>query len=769
MSRSRFVWSAVSVTVIVMSGLAAHLNAAKDDDDSKKPDPIPGYASRPRVPWNGSKIIGTPDPPAEYTIQVAYPNLKFDQPLSFAVVHGANRLAIAERYGKVFTFPADRKTDDKKLLIDLGRSVYGIVFHPEFAKNGRFFVSSVPNPDTPTEDGSILSEFRVKDPQNPTAEIGSELEILRWPNGGHNGGCLRFGPDGMLYLSTGDASGIADLRVTGQDISDLAGSTLRLDVDHSSGGRGYGVPDDNPFVDVKRARPEIWSFGHRQLWKFSFDSKTGTMWGGEIGQDLWEMIYIIQRGGNYGWSVKEGSHPFRPERPKGPGEFVAPIAEHPHSDFRSITGGFVYHGKRLPELNGHYIYGDYDTGKIWELQHDPKSKKLTSHSELCDEQLRLVEFGQTPDGEVLLVDFVGGQLNELVKAPPVVAGLPPFPKLLSQTGLFKSTKDQTPADGVIPYDVIAPLWSDHAKKDRFLAIPGKGQIEFESVLYPQPAPGSYPGWRFPDGTVLVKTFSLEMEAGNPESLKRLETRILHHERMPGKDNEYGAQVWHGYTYVWNDDQTDAVLLDKKGLDRTYEIKDSSSNGGIRKQAWHFPSRAECTLCHTMAAKYVLGVTTHQMNHAFDYGGAVGKRNQIQNFHELGLFTEPLTKSPDDLDHLVDYHDDSAELDVRARSYLQSNCSHCHRKWGGGNAEFQLLSTLPLDDTGTVNVRPGHGLFQLKDGKLLVPGSPDRSLIYFRMNRIGLGRMPHVASSVRDEKALALMREWISSLAGSTTN
>lgn len=764
--------SVLPLTFLLIATLAlltdrAPTKAAKPDKDASS-SPAGKYATRERALWTSSKVVGSPDPPAKYTLQVAFPNLKFDEPLSMSLIPGTNRIAVAERYGKIFTFPNDRETKEKTLLIDFERTVFGVVFHPDFQQTGSFYVSSLTGSrDQPSEDGSLLSEHRVLVQSDWKADPASELQLLRWPIGGHNGGCLRFGPDGYLYLATGDASGIADQRQTGQDVSDLVGAILRIDVNKPSGGRGYGIPADNPFVGVKGARDEIFSYGHRQVWKFSFDRETGLMWGGEVGQDLWEMIYLIEKGGNYGWSVREGSHPFRPERPKGPSPFIDPIVEHPHSDFRSITAGYVYHGKRLPELRGHLIYGDYDTGKIWTLKWDADNKELLAHHELCDEQIRLIEFCQTPDGEVLLLDFAGGQIHELVPAPPQAKDTPPFPTRLSETGLFTSTMKYAPAKGLIPYDVVAPLWSDHAVKDRFLAIPGESQVEFETVVYPQPAPGSHPGWRFPDGTVLVKTFSLEMETGNPDSLKRLETRLLHYEKMPGKDDEYGAQVWHGYTYVWNDEQTEAFLLDAKGANQTFEIKDASAPGGTRQQTWHFPSRAECTLCHTMSAKYVLGVATNQMNRSFNYGGDIGERNQIEMLNELGVFSAAIPAQAEKLDRLADYHNADAPLADRARSYMHANCSHCHRKWGGGNAEFQLLVTLPLDETGTVNVRPGHGGFKLDAPRLLVPGQPDQSMILHRMELLGLGRMPHVASSIRDEHAIQLMRDWIASMKAGT--
>eukprot|EP00913_Durusdinium_trenchii_P008782 g8248.t1 len=714
--------------------------------------------------WTTSNVVGTPDPPPPFQTQVAYPNLRFASPLAVNVVPGTNRMVIAERFGKIFTFPVKRNTTEKNLLLDVKRRIYGVALHPKFMKNGHVFVMSVVDGNGSAENGSRVSRFTAADPKSLRVDARTERVLFTWRSGGHNGGCLRFGPDGFLYIATGDSSGIADGLQTGQDISDLSGSILRIDVDRSTGKRPYAIPKDNPFVNHKGARPEIYSYGHRQVWKFAFDPVTKRLWAGEVGQDLWEMIHLIKKGGNYGWSVMEGSHPFRPQRPKGPTPIVKPIVEHNHDHFRSITGGYVYRADRLKSLKGAYIYGDYDTGRIWSFRYD--GKKVSAHHELVDTQLRVVAFAQDKAGEVYILDFVGGQLHRLVPAPPVSKVARKFPRKLSETGLFASTKNHTPAKGVVPYSVNSPLYSDNAVKDRFIALPGNSKIEFDAVTYPQPAPGAPHGWRFPDGTVLVKTFSMEMEKGNPASLRRLETRILHHERMPGVDNEYGAQVWRGYTYIWNQEQTDAVLLDGNGRSETLSIRDRSAPGGVRRQKYRFPSRAECTLCHTMAAKYVLGANTLQLNKLHRYGDKIA--NQLETFNHIGLFTKPIKVPVKKLPAMVDYRDKTQPLAKRARAYMHANCSHCHRKWGGGNAEFQLLSTLSLKDTGTVGVRPGQGSFKLSDPRLIVPGNPDRSMIFHRMTRLGLGRMPHVASHVIDDEGVALIRAWIQSLPKKTS-
>lgn len=708
-----------------------------------------------RMPWNTSRVVGTPDPPDPYLLEVAFPALHFNEPLAMASIPGTNRLAIAERGGKIYTFSNNAESASKELLVDVGRTVYGLAFHPKFTTNGYVYISNVLDPANPAENGSRVSRYTASRKGGPKADAGTEQVVLSWPSGGHNGGCLRFGPDGYLYLATGDSSGIADQRLTGQDLSDLSGAILRIDVDHPAGDRAYGIPEDNPFVDREGARPEIYSYGHRQVWKFSFDPPTGRLWAGEVGQDLWEMVYLIENGGNYGWSVTEGLHPFRPERPQGPTPFIKPIVEHSHADFRSITGGYVYRADRLKELGGAYLYGDYDTGRIWLLRYD--GNKVTEHRQLADTQLRAVAFGQDGNGEVYVVDFVSGRIHRLAPAPSPSADEPPFPRKLSETGLFASTKDYQPAAGLVPYSVNAELWSDGAVKDRWIAIPGDGKIEYDTVVYPQPAPGSTPGWKFPDGTVIVKTFSLQLEAGNPESLRRLETRILHHKRMPGTQ-EYGEQFWRGYTYIWNDEQTDAHLADAVGVDREFTITDAQVPNGRRVQKWHFPSRAECTLCHTMASKYVLGLNTLQINRDHHYGDVVA--NQLDTLAHLGLFDRPLPDEPKELSKLPDYRDESVPLAERARSYLHANCSHCHRKWGGGNAEFQLLATLPLDEAGILGVRPGQGHFKLNEPRLIVPGEPERSMVYHRMRIRGLGRMPHIASDIVDVSAIELIREWI---------
>src|SRR5262249_31428631 len=299
---SRTYWVSWLVVVLVLGWLIVSPSSS-EPPSNKSPEKAPArkaYGIEKRTLWTTSKVRGSPEPPNPYQMVATYPKIKFDEALEIAQVPGKRAWVVAERHGKIFTFDLDPAKAEKNLVLDVGRTVYGVVLHPRFQKNGYIFVSSVLNADKEEPEGSRISRFVVKDRDRMVADPKSEKVILTWPSGGQNGGCLRFGPDGYLYLSTGDGSGIADGLETGQDISDLLGSILRIDVDKTDPGKAYRIPPDNPFVKHKGARGEIWAYGIRQCWKISFDTATGDLWAGEVGQDLWESVYKIEKGGNYG-------------------------------------------------------------------------------------------------------------------------------------------------------------------------------------------------------------------------------------------------------------------------------------------------------------------------------------------------------------------------------------------------------------------------------------------------------------------------------------
>jgi uncharacterized repeat protein (TIGR03806 family) len=502
-------------------------------------------------------------------------------------------------------------------------------------------------------------------------------------------------------------------------------------------GRNYRIPPDNPFVGMPTVRPEIWAFGLRNPWRMTFDEKTHDLWVGDVGQDLWEMVYLIKRGGNYGWSVYEGSHPFYPEKPLGPAPLVPPIKEHPHSEARSITGGHVYYGSRLPELNGVYLYCCYETGKFWGLRY--AGDAIAWEAVLADSSYKVATFGRDHAGEIYAVAF-SGEILRLERAGAAAANGPRFPQRLSETGVFSSVKDRIPAPGVVAYSVNVPAWTDGAQAERLMGVPGDGRITL-----------THNGWDFPNESVLVQTILLEMEAGRPESRRPIETRLLTRQQ----------DEWQGYSYLWNEDGTDAELVPAGGMDRKLSIRDAASPSGIQTRTWRYHSRDECTLCHARAANYVLGLSTVQMNKLHDYGGIVD--NQIRAFAHVGLFDKPLEKPPDELPRLPDLGDESADIETRARAYLHANCAHCHIEAGGGNARMELPFATPRDKLRVLDEIPLQGRFDIEDARLVAPGDPFRSLIFYRVSKLGRGRMPHLGSAVVDRRAIKLFHRWIAQL------
>jgi len=764
-----------------------------DSSAAEKPVGIEKYTR-----WTSSRVVGTPDPLPGYQLRRVFPLVEFDEPtgLTFYEIPGVEAgkewAFITERAGQVWCMRNEAGVDRAHLFIDLDPTdrperswglpvlAFAVAFDPAFASNRFVYLSYNTKAGLPKAVNRV-SRFKLRELDPPRIEREDEEVILEWHTDGHNGCDLKFGPDGMLYISSGDGTSTVDEWNTGQDASDLLSGILRIDVNRREDGKRYAVPKDNPFVGLPTVRGELWAYGVRNPWKMSFDRKTGDLWVGDNGQDLWEMAYRIEKGANYGWSVFEGGHPHRPARKIGgpTPRWTLPTIVQPHTEMRSLTGGYVYHGTRLPELKGVYVYGDYATGMVWGARPGSGSRqeaagrrpdkeqkaqsppipvgglpapKLAWHQRLADTRRSVIAFGEDKAGELYVLTF-DGKISVIEKAPPPLAELAQrtFPRKLSETGLFASTMDHTVAAGVIPYDVNSPLWSDGAEKLRFLALPagsqGKVRIDWDGRL------------DLPNETVLVKTFLL----GD----RRLETRLLHRDRGE----------WRFYTYVWNDEQTDADLLGEGGLDRKYTVADPAAPDGQREQLWHFPSRTECMMCHTRQSNFTLGLTTYQLNREVSYDRAreaePGVRlkvtagsvtdNQLRTFAHLGLFSNP----PKDLAAVPRHanpYDESADLAARARSYLHVNCAHCHQRDGGGaRADLQLLTWLKPQETGLLNGKPEEGALGLNDPRIIVPGDPARSLLLYRMGLRGEGQMPKVGTLRVDEKAVAMIRRWIASM------
>jgi putative heme-binding domain-containing protein len=557
----------------------------------------------------------------------------------------------------------------------------------------------------------------------------------------------------------------------------LLSSVLRIDVDKKGEPGGvnprsnYAIPKDNPFVNLKGVRPEIWAFGFRNPWRMSFDRKTGDLWVGDVGWEQWEMVYKVEKGGNYGWSITEGRNPVKPDQKIGPTPIRPPTIELSHTIACSVNGGYVYRGKKFPELEGTYIFGDWETRRIWAARFD--GDRLKEMPEIVKPNVRTVCFGEDHSGEIYYADYDTGYLYTLEKND--VGGVNTnFPTTLSATGIFANTAKLTPAEGVIPFYPNARQWQDGATADYLIALPGMSTVSFFDK--PRPLPGQV-FWhdfkmQFPAGAVLVKTITLDVIEDKDRRERRVETQILHHD---GED-------WRAYTYAWNKDQTDADLVPADGAEATFTVPTSLTitgksfqkrlEGRTREMVWTYHSRTQCMTCHNSWSEYAMAFTPAQLNRPPLFAG-VNAPNQLISLttegyaHRVGAegkmlapFNQELVKKEPALTPL---HAD-APLDARARSYLHVNCAHCHRFGGGGGQVVLELDFLkPLKETGIYDVKPRQGDFGLPDARIVAPGDPYRSVLFYRMAKFGRGRMPHLGSEFPHAQGLDVIAEWISSL------
>jgi uncharacterized repeat protein (TIGR03806 family) len=718
-----------------------------------------------------STVIGSPDPPLPFVATRVLDKYRPEYPICTVRIPGTNEMLTitqpwAYAHTAVYRFPfgaATTEPDAVKLMdTPFAGTAYDITFHPKWAENGYVYIGWNGKVPGYKRKASVVTRYTMTTKPPYLIDLKSAADVIAWESDGHNGCAICFGGDGTLYVTSGDGTADSDANLTGQRTDLLLAKVLRIDVDHPAAGKLYAVPKDNPFVGRKEFAPETWAMGLRNPWRMSFDAKTDQLWVGQNGQDLWEQAYLVKKGENYGWSVTEGSHPFYPNRQAAPVAITKPTVEHHHSESRSLTGGLVYHGAKHPELRGAYVYGDYSTGHIWAVKHS--GEKIEWHKKIAITTLKITGFALDPDGELLICHHGpkgdGGYFTLSANGAKQDAG---FPKKLSESGLFASVKGHAMKPGVIPYSVNAPFWSDGAHKERFLAVP-EGQIEYRRTN----------GWEFPNKTVVVKSFALETREGDPASRKWIETRFL--TKQSGE--------WYGYSYVWNDAGTDATLVDGAGADATFKI---TTANGVREQVWHYPSRAECMVCHSRAANFVLGLCEVQFNrdHAYPSGRT---DNQLRVLEHLGLFnvnwagavpaptddaerqqpnqrepkpTSMLHAPPSALKRLADPYDKAQPLDLRAKAYLHTNCATCHVEAGGGNAQMQLDFPTEWAKMRLIGAKPMHQTFDLPDARLIAPGAPERSVVLRRIGARGpnTGQMPPLSTNRVDTAGVELLTEW----------
>jgi uncharacterized repeat protein (TIGR03806 family) len=705
-----------------------------------EPDAGPyAYDARPANPT----CVAPPPPPTLSAVrtQRAFPNLAFAAPLgAFTPPGDASHVYVMERSGRVRRFPnrATATPADVTTALDITSRVntagegglLGMAFHPEWPTKPELYVSYTETGSGGPPQRSVIARYRSTD-TGVTFAAGSEerLLTLNQPYTNHNGGGIAFGPDGFLYIGFGDGGSGGDPLNAGQRLNTNLGKFLRIDVNVPAAQK-YGIPADNPFAadatPCNRDAPtidapmgtrcaEIFAWGFRYPWRWAFDPVSGELWAGDVGQGAREEVDLVVRGGNYGWKIREGTLCYSPSTNCPTAGLIDPVVDYPRTEGVSITGGFVYRGSAIPQLVGRFIYGDYSSGRIWALTPDAMGGYRGVLLE--DTAFAIASFAQLADGEVYVLDITSGQFHQLVPmgAPPADT----FPKKLSETGCFEASDPKRPVAAMIPYALNAPFWSDGAEKERHFAIPDGTTITV----------GADGDFDFPIGTVVSKSFRL--------GGKLVETRLF----MRHDDGS-----WAGYSYEWDDAQTDATLLPGSKLRQV---------GG---QTWYYPSRGQCLQCHTAAAGRTLGPEVAQLNGPARYPQGV-TRHQLTVLDGLGFFAAPLTGPQPKLEAPFG----PGPLEDRARAWLHSNCAPCHRPGAPGRGDSDWRYTQPLKDTGTCDVAPVTGDLGIANARLIAPGEPMRSVVSRRIHALDAARMPPVGSLVVDTQGASLVDAWVTSL------
>jgi uncharacterized repeat protein (TIGR03806 family) len=664
----------------------------------------------------------------------------FNAPVLFTAIQ--DKYAVVEQGGTIrlldanFTNPSTLLDISAHVLFAGEQGLLGLAFDPNVQNNGYFYVNYVSTKTGGRCAAAIdtqctrISRFQLNQSSgvfNFTAVNSATEKVLleiSQPFSNHKGGMLAFGPDNYLYIALGDGGSGGDPQGNAQNRATLLGKILRID---PNGSNPYAIPANNPFVSDSSARGEIWAYGLRNPWRFSFDRQTGALWAGDVGQNLYEEIDIITRGGNYGWNAREGNHAYNGSaKPTGA---IDPVWEYDHTQGQSITGGAVYRGNAMPALRGQYIYGDFVSGAIWALDTTQFTQQLLLNSSSSPSA-----FGEDSQGEIYLVDYSGSIFR--IEPNTTTATMP---TRLSQTGLFASLQPLQAATGLIAYEVNTPLWSDGAEKQRWMALPGNAKMTFSNTA----------AWQFPIGSVIIKHFAIALDQRTPAQLRNLETRVLIHENSG----------WAGYTYRWNEQQTDADLI-TSGATETLQLTDS--NGATFSRAYDYPSSAQCRSCHTDAAGFLLGLRTRQLNRNVNYGGVID--NQLRSFNHIALFDRDIGNAKN-YGTSAALSDNTVSIAQRARDYLDANCAQCHQPGGPTGVALDLRATIADSAMNAIDMAPSAGDLGITDARIIARGDKARSVLWQRLQRTDAasGRMPSLATHAIDNTAVALIGQWIDRL------
>ncbi|WP_423998889.1 discoidin domain-containing protein [Maribacter sp. IgM3_T14_3] len=741
--------------------------------------------------------LPTVAPSGEIELMEVHTDIEWISPQVLLPFPGTDRLLVAEMDGRFFTIPDnDNATEAQKTLVmDIqdrawyygwGTSnnnkhggIQNFAFHPQFGSgSGKdyIYIYYVHNPfnDNATGSGSKyydrLSRFTWT---GSSFDPDSELIMINQYDtaAGHDGSGLLFGNDGFLYVSVGDEgtqNGAATAHT--QKLNDRFRSGVwRLDVDQQGGSvshpierqpnndnvpadaepsytQGYYIPNDNPWVTgTGEFLEEFYAIGLRQPFRMTLDAPTGNIWIGDVGGGQVEEVDIMDKPGlNFQWNYKEGFQDgFRDKPTPFYGEEREPVLDYGRGEGRAVIGGYVYRGNDIPSLQGKYIFGDNGNGAVWSLTHfgGNSAGDLQDLGNVGGSVFNgISSFGYTHEEELMILKLSSngtsgkGQIFKLVQTDGNGSESEQLPALLSETGVFTNMSNLTVAPGIIPYEVNSPLWSSGTDKYRWVALPQDGNVNSNDEMIGYSEEGD---WTFPIGTTFIKHFE-------DTSGKKLETRLW----TQGEDGE-----WFGSTYKWRDDGLEADLLLEGGFDNVTLDGETVS--------YEYPAANTCVQCHNGAAGSVLGFNTRQLNKDIYYPSTGRTANQLETLAALGFIP---TVDTDNVLTSVPIEDNNASLEVRARSYFDSNCAYCHLP-GNTRASFDMRLSTPFQDQNLVNGEIIENL-GIEGGVAIAPGDISKSLVYHRANTAEIEEMmPPLAKSRVDTEAMQLIEAWINSLNG----
>ena len=701
----------------------------------------------------------------------AFPDLQHPLRLSVFIANAgdqSNRLFVVRKHGSIEVFDNSPSVTSGATFLDISSKVassnpeegmLGLAFHPNYSQNGYFYVYYTEG----STHSMILARYSASVADPNQADPSSEQIILEIPQDSisHKGGTVAFGPDGYLYLSVGDGSTTGDPYGHGQNTTSLPGSILRIDVDSAS---PYAIPADNPFAnETGNNRKEIWAYGFRNPFRFSFDRLNGNLWAADVGLQNREEIDVVVNGGNYGWNIWEGTYQRKPGSTDG---FIFPVYEYDHADVggaAAIIGGHVYRGSAVPSLQGKYLYADYlQSGKIsvLNIDHDNNFNVLSEEEIFLENNSGITAIGQDEAGELYVSVIVTGRIFKIVAGnnEPTGGGTEhcndntesdinwaasnaDCPNLADYNLYADPANPLGATNGSgMPFDLNTPLFSDYAHKYRQLFIPPGEQIQYvDGQLV------------FPVGSILAKTFYYvddERLIETQQTVDLMETRLLINR---------GTAGWASHAYVWNNGVATLAL---DGAEKPANWIDAE--GVSQSLNYGIPDREQCEVCHTSIVE-PLGPQVRHINREYDYGSVI--ENQINHWADAGILANAPDPTLEPRDPLWSDPTDGS-LEDRARAYLDNNCAHCHNNSTGE----AFYTNLWLSSDQATGPSTGVCVFQYGDlpgySRIVVPGKPEESALIYRVASIDPGiMMPRLAKNIVHKEGLQLLSDWVASLTG----